>query len=132
MLGEHPITPVLLATDLAAAREFYHDKLGLQIVREDQNVIVFSCGSSTHLDMTKSITGTAGQQTQAAWQVRDIRTEMAELRTHGIKVEDFDARGQRPKSWRTRPSWTRKAARPALDIALEERECESALLRNGR
>jgi catechol 2,3-dioxygenase-like lactoylglutathione lyase family enzyme len=31
MLGEHPITPVLLATDLAAAREFYHDKLGLQI-----------------------------------------------------------------------------------------------------
>jgi hypothetical protein len=24
MLGEHPINPVLLATDLAAAREFYH------------------------------------------------------------------------------------------------------------
>jgi catechol 2,3-dioxygenase-like lactoylglutathione lyase family enzyme len=28
MLGNHPITPVLLATDLAAAREFYHGKLG--------------------------------------------------------------------------------------------------------
>jgi len=34
MLGEHPITPVLLATDLAAAREFYHGKLGLPIERE--------------------------------------------------------------------------------------------------
>ena len=33
MLGNHPITPVLLATDLAAAREFYHGKLGLQIVQ---------------------------------------------------------------------------------------------------
>jgi hypothetical protein len=24
MLGEHPIYPVLLATDLAATRDFYH------------------------------------------------------------------------------------------------------------
>ena len=32
MLGEHSITPVLLATDLAAAREFYRGKLGLQSV----------------------------------------------------------------------------------------------------
>jgi hypothetical protein len=32
MLGEHPITPCLLATDLAAAREFDHGKPGLQII----------------------------------------------------------------------------------------------------
>ena len=46
MLGTHPVTPVLLATDLAAASEFYHGKLGLQIDREDENGIVFRCGSS--------------------------------------------------------------------------------------
>jgi extradiol dioxygenase family protein len=28
MLGDHPIHLVLLAKDLAAAREFYHDKVG--------------------------------------------------------------------------------------------------------
>ena len=28
MLAEHPITPCLLATDLVAAREFYHGKPG--------------------------------------------------------------------------------------------------------
>lgn len=50
MLGNHPVTPVLLATDLAAAREFYHGKLGLPMVRENENAIVFSCGSGTHLD----------------------------------------------------------------------------------
>jgi catechol 2,3-dioxygenase-like lactoylglutathione lyase family enzyme len=93
MLGNHPITPVLLATDLAAAREFYHDKLGLQIVRENENAIVFSCGGGTHLDVTKSTTGTADQQTQAAWQVSDIRAELAELRARGIKVEDYDTPG---------------------------------------
>ena len=90
MLGNHPITPVLLATDLAAAREFYHDTLGLQIERENQNAIVFRCGSGTHLDVTKSTVGTADQQTQAAWQVSDIRAEVAYLRAHVVKVEDYD------------------------------------------
>jgi catechol 2,3-dioxygenase-like lactoylglutathione lyase family enzyme len=90
MLGNHPIAPVLLAKDLAAAREFYNGKLGLQIVREDENAIVFRCGGSTHLDVTKSTVGTADQQTQAAWQVSDIRAEVAELRALGVKVEDYD------------------------------------------
>ena len=93
MLGEHPITPVLLATDLAAAREFYHGKLGLQIDRENENAIVFRCGAGTHLDVTKSTVGTADQQTQAAWQVSDIRAEVAELRARGVKVEDYDTPG---------------------------------------
>ena len=93
MLGNHPITPVLLATDLAAAREFYHGKLGLQIAREDENAIVFRCGSGTHLDVTKSTVGTADPQTQAAWQVRDIRAEVAELRACGVQVEDYDTPG---------------------------------------
>ena len=62
MLGEHPVAPVLLATDLAAAREFYHGKLGLQIVRENENAVVFRCGSGTHLDVTKSTAPTAGQR----------------------------------------------------------------------
>jgi hypothetical protein len=51
------------------------------------------CGSGTHLDVTNSITGTAGQQTQAAWQVRDIRAEVAELRARGIKAEDYGTPG---------------------------------------
>jgi catechol 2,3-dioxygenase-like lactoylglutathione lyase family enzyme len=93
MLGQHPITPVLLATDLAAAREFYHGKLGLQIERENDNAIVFSCGNGTHLDVTKSAVGTADQQTQAAWQVSDIHAEVAELRVRGVKVEDYDTPG---------------------------------------
>jgi catechol 2,3-dioxygenase-like lactoylglutathione lyase family enzyme len=93
MLGEHPISPVLLATDLAAAREFYHGKLGLQIERQDENAVVFRCGSGTHLDVTKSTVGTADQQTQAAWQVSDIHAEVAELRACGVNVEDYDTPG---------------------------------------
>ena len=93
MLGEHLITPVLLATDLAAAREFYHDRLGLEILTENENAITFKCGGGTHLDVTKSTVGTADSQTQASWQVNDIRAEVAELRARGVKVEDYDMPG---------------------------------------
>jgi catechol 2,3-dioxygenase-like lactoylglutathione lyase family enzyme len=60
MLGEHPITPVLLAKDLAAAREFYHDRLGLEILTENANAVVFTCGGGTHLDVTPSV-ATSGE-----------------------------------------------------------------------
>jgi catechol 2,3-dioxygenase-like lactoylglutathione lyase family enzyme len=93
VLGDHPITPALLATDLAAAREFYHGKLGLQIDRKNENAIVFTYGNGTHLDVPESTVGTTGQQTRAAWQVSDIRTEAAELHARGIKVEDNDTPG---------------------------------------
>jgi len=93
MLGEHPITPVLLAKDLAAAREFYHDQLGLEILTESEAAIVFQCGGGTHLDITQSATGTADEQTQAAWQVTDIRAEVANLRSRGVMVQDYDIPG---------------------------------------
>ena len=93
MLGEHPVTPVLLAKDLAAAREFYHDKVGLEIITENDEAIVFRCGGGTHLDVTKSTVGTADEQTQVSWQVPDVRAEVADLRARGVRVEDYDIPG---------------------------------------
>jgi len=93
MLGDHPITPVLLAKDLAASREFYHDKLGLEILKEDESDIVFKCGGGTHVEVTKSTVGTADEQTQATWEVQDIRSEVGELRARGVEVENYDLPG---------------------------------------
>jgi catechol 2,3-dioxygenase-like lactoylglutathione lyase family enzyme len=93
MLGDHPIHPVLLATDLAAARDFYHDQLGLEILSESEAAITFRCGGGTQLAVTRSTTGTADTQTQASWHVSDVRAEVAELRSRGVKVEDYDLPG---------------------------------------
>jgi catechol 2,3-dioxygenase-like lactoylglutathione lyase family enzyme len=93
MLGEHPVEPVLLATDLDAARDFYHHRLGLQILGESEDGVVFRCGGGTQLAVSKSSTGTADTQTQASWLVPDVRAEVAELRSRGVKIEDYDLPG---------------------------------------
>ena len=93
MLGAHPISPVLLATDLAAARAFYHEQLGLEILSENDAAITLRCGQRTQLSITKSSVGTADSQTQASWYVNDVRAEVDDLRSRGVKVEDYDMPG---------------------------------------
>jgi catechol 2,3-dioxygenase-like lactoylglutathione lyase family enzyme len=94
MLANQPIHPVLLATDLDAARSFYHDKLGLPIlVERTGEAIEFGCGGGTRLAVTKSTTGTADSQTQAGWIVPDLEAELAQLRSRGVTIEEYDLPG---------------------------------------
>jgi catechol 2,3-dioxygenase-like lactoylglutathione lyase family enzyme len=39
MLANHPIDPMILATDLAVAREFYGDRIGLEVVLESDDFV---------------------------------------------------------------------------------------------
>jgi catechol 2,3-dioxygenase-like lactoylglutathione lyase family enzyme len=92
MLGDHPVFPILLSTDLDASRTFYHDVLGLDILREDpDDRIVFRCGGGTQLAVTASTVGTIDIQTQLAWRVPDIHAAVAELRARGVRIEEYTA-----------------------------------------
>lgn len=90
MLGEHPIEVVLLAIDLGAALDFYANKLGLEVLMQSEEALTFKCGGETRLTVTKSTTGTADEQTQAAWWVSDLASELRELRERGVRIEDYD------------------------------------------
>jgi catechol 2,3-dioxygenase-like lactoylglutathione lyase family enzyme len=92
VLGDHPIYPVFLSTDLAAAREFYHDRLGLEIMNESPSSIDFRSGS-TRFNVNLSETGTADTQTKAGWEVRDLAMDLAELRDRGIEIQEYDMPG---------------------------------------
>jgi extradiol dioxygenase family protein len=91
MLGDHLVFPILLSMDLAKSREFYHDRLGLDILREDEERIIFRCGSGSQLSVTHSTIGTADAQTQLAWRVPDLHAELADLRARGVRIEAYDA-----------------------------------------
>ena len=90
MLANHPIDPMILATDLAVAREFYGDRIGLEILIESDDFLTFSCGGDSRLVVTRSSTGTTEPQTKASWRVGDLAAEVAELRSRGIMVEEYD------------------------------------------
>jgi catechol 2,3-dioxygenase-like lactoylglutathione lyase family enzyme len=92
MLSDFPVYPILLSTDLNASRAFYHDTLGLEIAREDEDDrIVFRCGGGTQLVITSSTVGTSDTQTQMAWRVPDITAAVTELRARGVRIEEYTA-----------------------------------------
>jgi catechol 2,3-dioxygenase-like lactoylglutathione lyase family enzyme len=92
MLSDHPVFPILLSTDLAASRTFYHHTLGLEILREDaDDRIVFRGGGGTQLVVTRSTIGTSDTQTQMAWRVPDIGAALADLRARGVRIEEYEA-----------------------------------------
>ncbi len=93
MLGEYPIDVVLLATDLEASKDFYLNKIGMEILDESAYGIQFKCGGGSRLGISKSTVGTADSQTQAAWRVKDLAAEVAELRSRGVKIEEYDLPG---------------------------------------
>jgi catechol 2,3-dioxygenase-like lactoylglutathione lyase family enzyme len=90
MLADHPIDVILLAPDLAESREFYADKLGLRVVSEDEYTVVFECGGDSRIVVSSSTTGTADEQTQAAWRVADLAAELADLRARGVEIVELD------------------------------------------
>jgi catechol 2,3-dioxygenase-like lactoylglutathione lyase family enzyme len=92
MLSDFPVYPILLSTDLNASRAFYHDTLGLEIAREDEDDrIVFRCGGGTQLVITSSTVGTSDTQTQMAWRVPDITAAVTGLRARGVRIEEYTA-----------------------------------------
>jgi catechol 2,3-dioxygenase-like lactoylglutathione lyase family enzyme len=90
MLGDHLVFPILLSTDMAASRSFYHDTLGLEILREDEERLIVRCGPS-RIVVTSSTVGTKDSQTQLAWLVPDLHAALDDLRARGVPIEQYVA-----------------------------------------
>ena len=93
MLSTQPLDPMILATDLAVAREFYGDRIGLPVLIATDDFLTFGCGGDSRLVVTRSSVGTSEPQTKASWRVDDMAAEVAELRSRGVDVEDYDEPG---------------------------------------
>jgi catechol 2,3-dioxygenase-like lactoylglutathione lyase family enzyme len=76
----------LPAQDLARARRFYHDKLGLDPVEERDGGLRYICGS-TEFHLFASTGSPSGESTQLGFEVADIDQVVADLRALGLEFE---------------------------------------------
>lgn len=90
MLSARPVLPILLATDLAASRAFYEDKLGLVVETASDEAVTYLLAGESRLRLTASTEGTKDSQTQAAFLVDDVRAAVTELRERGVTFEEYD------------------------------------------
>jgi catechol 2,3-dioxygenase-like lactoylglutathione lyase family enzyme len=92
MLTEARITAIVPTTDLARAREFYGDTLGLRDVDAPAPgpQVIYRCGGGTLLEVYERPTAGDAQHTLASWEVGDVRAAVGELRGRGIEFEEYD------------------------------------------
>ncbi len=86
MLSNARVAPTLAVTDMKRARRFYEGSLGLEVEAEVAETIRYSCGAGTGLALFERPMKPI-DRTVAAFEVDDIESEAAELRSKGVEVE---------------------------------------------
>jgi catechol 2,3-dioxygenase-like lactoylglutathione lyase family enzyme len=94
MPDDSDVATRLPAQDLARARAFYAEKLGLEPVEQRPGGLRYQCGSG-RFSLFASAGAASGTHTQMAWEVDDIVTVVAELRRRGVVFEQVDLSGLR-------------------------------------
>jgi len=93
MLKNSPIVPYIPAADVARARRFYEQKVGLVPREEIAGGVVYECGNGSWIFLYPSAGAGTSQASQAFWQVEDVAAEVADLRTRGVAFEEYDLPG---------------------------------------
>jgi predicted enzyme related to lactoylglutathione lyase len=93
MLKNSPIVPYIPASNIARARRFYEEKVGLVPREEIAGGVVYECGERSWIFLYQSAGAGTSQASQAFWQVADVEAEVAELRQRGVTFEDYDVPG---------------------------------------
>lgn len=93
MFSPTQATAMLPAKDVARAKAWYADKLGLKPVREfGDNGAAYDLGGTRVFLYATQFAGTA-QHTVLSFDSRDLIADMKDLRTRGVSFLDYDLPG---------------------------------------
>ncbi|GAA2771247.1 VOC family protein [Streptomyces showdoensis] len=92
MLADSPIAAIIPVNDMARAKRYYTETLGLTLVKESPQDVMFETGGSM-IGLYETPYGGQAQHTLASWKVADLDAEMKELRSKGVAFEDYDLPG---------------------------------------
>src|SRR5258708_22595483 len=92
MLKNAPIRAYIPVSDVARARKFYEQTVGLVPKQEYAGGVVYECGGAEVFMYPTRNAGTS-RASQAFWQVSDVEAEVAELKARGVVFEEHDMPG---------------------------------------
>jgi catechol-2,3-dioxygenase len=95
MLKNFPIVPYIPAGNVARARRFYEEKVGLVPREEVAGGVVYECGARSWIFLYPSGGAGTSRASQAFWQVENIEAEVSELRKRGVIFEEYDVPGMK-------------------------------------
>lgn len=93
VLNNAQVTCMLPVKDLARARQFYEQGLGLQAgLAKPDGKFVYRCGG-TELALFPKPDGTKAEHTALSFRVGDIAASIAALKARGVRFADYDFPG---------------------------------------
>ena len=92
MLTTAPIRAYLPASNIPRARKFYEQQIGLQPKEEYSGGVIYECGGAEVFLYPTPNAGTS-KASQAYWSVTDVEAEVADLKSRGVKFEDYNMPG---------------------------------------
>src|SRR5437870_13655049 len=93
MLKNAPIVPYIPVADVARARKFYEEKVGLKVKEEYAGGVIYECGKGSSVFMYPSPGAGTSKASTAFWAVDDVAAEVAELKARGVVFEEYDMPG---------------------------------------
>jgi len=92
MLADAQVATRLPVKDLARARRFYSEKVGLEPSEQRPGGLLYRCGTGSFA-LFESSGASSGTHTQMSWEVADITATVAALRKRGVVFEEYDLPG---------------------------------------
>ena len=86
----HTLSVMLAASDLARAKAWYAEKLGLGPQAEFADIVMDYTSGDTSFNVYKTEFAGTARNTVAIWRLKDIRSEVARLRERGVVFDDYD------------------------------------------
>ena len=98
MLQTFPIYAYIPVKNVARAREFYEQKLGLKPGREVGGGVSYEFADGTAAFMYPTPNAGTSKASQLFWKVDDIEREVEELKAGGVTFEEYDMPGLKTRN----------------------------------
>ncbi|TWO64912.1 VOC family protein [Caenimonas sedimenti] len=95
MLHAFPMYAYIPAKDMARARKFYEEKVGLTAREETNGGVVFEFAGGTACFLYPTPNAGTSQASQAFWSVQDVDGLITKLKARGVVFEDYDMPGEK-------------------------------------